>query len=89
MAVPRSKSAMTVGVVLHLVARSFWVMVLPLSFLASARLLRMASPTLEPTVFGLMMSSDRSTFVRCWPSTAGREDFYVISLVLYTCIHVY
>ena len=39
----------------------------------------MASPTREPTVLGLMMSSDRSTFVRCWPSTAGREDWLLLS----------
>lgn len=30
----------------------------------------MASPTCTPTVLGLMMSSLRSTFVRCWPSGA-------------------
>jgi hypothetical protein len=70
-AVPRSMSATTVGVVLHLVARSFCVMVLPLSFLAFDRAVLMASPTFPPTVLGLTMSSDRSTLVRCWPSTAG------------------
>ena len=70
-AVPRSKSATIVGVVLHLVARSFWVMVVPLSFFASPRAFLMASPTRVPTVLGLIISSDRSTFVRCCPSTAG------------------
>jgi len=67
-ALPRSKSAMTVGVVLHFVARSFCVMVPPLSFLLSERALEMAWPTTMPTVLGLMMSSERSTFVRRWPS---------------------
>lgn len=69
-AVPLSKSATIVGVVLHFVARSFCVMVVPLSFFAFARAALMASPTRVPTVLGLTMSSLRSTFVRCWPSTA-------------------
>lgn len=67
-AVPRSKSAMMVGVLLHFVARSFCVMVVPLSFLASERALEMAWPITVPTVLGLMMSSERSTLVRRWPS---------------------
>jgi Zn-dependent membrane protease YugP len=36
---------MMVGVLLHLVAKSFCVMVLPLSFFASERALEMAWPT--------------------------------------------
>jgi hypothetical protein len=65
-AVPRSKSATMVGVVLHLAASSFCV-----SFLGwkALRASMMAWPTSLPTVLGLMMSSDRSTFVRRWPST--------------------
>lgn len=61
---PRSKSAMIVGVLLHFVARSFCVMVVPLSFLASERALEMAWPTAMPMVLGLTMSSERSTLVR-------------------------
>lgn len=72
-AVPRSISAITVGVVLHLVARSFCVIVLPLSFLAFDRAVFIASPTLVPIVLGLTISSLRSTFVRCWPSTEGPD----------------
>ncbi len=63
-AVPRSNSATTPAVVLHRVARSFCVIFG--SIFCRAAL--MASPTTLPTVFGLMMSSLRSTFVRCWPS---------------------
>jgi hypothetical protein len=55
---------MMVGVELHLVARSFWVMVVPLSFFASERAFEMAWPIATPTVLGLMISSERSTFVR-------------------------
>lgn len=63
-AVPRSKSAMTVGVVLHLVASSFCVRV----GVCALRAALMASATLGPTVLGLTMSSLRSTLVRRWPS---------------------
>lgn len=63
-AVPRSKSAITEGVVLHFVARSFCV-ILGSIF---CRVWLITSPTSLPTVFGLMMSSLRSTFVRRWPS---------------------
>lgn len=57
---PRSNSATTVWVVLHLVARSFWVILGSIFW----RVWEMASPTSLPTVLGLMMSSERSTFVR-------------------------
>jgi len=77
---PRSKSAMTVGVVLHLVASSFCVIVLPLSFLTSPRALLMAWPTAMPTVLGLMMSSERSTLVRRWPSVL--EEPYEVGSVI-------
>ena len=60
-------------VVLHFVARSFCVIVVPLSFFAAARAAWMASPTFVPIVFGLTMSSERSTLVRCWPSIAGLD----------------
>lgn len=63
-ALPRSKSATTPWVVLHLVARSFCV-ILGSIF---CRALEMASPTTLPIVLGLMMSSERSTLVRRWPS---------------------
>ena len=63
-AVPRSNSATTPVDVLHFVARSFCV-ILGSIFCRAALI---ASPTTLPTVFGLMMSSLRSTFVRCWPS---------------------
>lgn len=45
----------------------------------------MASPTWVPTVLGLMMSSLRSTFVRCWPSGAPVRPAYFIpvSIILY------
>lgn len=66
-AVPRSKSCMIETVVLHLVARSFCVILGVISFLR----LIMACPTSSPTVLGLMISSLRSTFVRCCPSTEG------------------
>lgn len=61
---PRSKLATMVGVVLHFVARSFWV-ILGSTFCLAAE---MTLPTCLPTVLGLMMSSERSTFVRRWPS---------------------
>ena len=81
-AVPRSKSAMIVGVLLHFVAKSFCVMVVPLSFLASERALEMAWPITVPTVLGLMMSSERSTLVRRWPSVfpdcAAVSELYYI-----------
>jgi hypothetical protein len=63
-ALPRSKSATTDCVVLHLVARSFWV-ILGSIF---CRAPEMQSPTVLPMVLGLMMSSERSTLVRRWPS---------------------
>ena len=66
-AVPRSKSWTMVTVVLHFVARSFCVHLGSISL----RRLMIAWPTTEPTVLGLMISSLRSTFVRCWPSTAA------------------
>ena len=71
LAVPRSKSATMAGVVLQRVARSFWVI------LGSAawRALEMAAPTSLPTVLGLMMSSERSTFVRRWPSVLPLADW--------------
>lgn len=80
-AVPRSKSATMVGVVLHLVARSFWVRALGWK---SARALAMTLPTSLPIVLGLTMSSDRSTFVRRWPSTPGRVAcvIEILSVVL-------
>ena len=70
-AVPRSKSATIVGVVLHLVARSFCVSLGSISCLR----FEMALPTTFPTVFGLTISSDRSTLVRCCPSTPDLVAF--------------
>lgn len=64
LAVPRSKSPMTAGVVLQRVARSFCVILGSTAW----RALEMAAPTSLPMVLGLMMSSERSTFVRRWPS---------------------
>jgi hypothetical protein len=64
-AVPLSKSWTTVTVVLHFVARSFCVILGWISF----RRLTIACPTSKPTVLGFTISSERSTLVRCWPST--------------------
>jgi hypothetical protein len=43
-------------------------MVVPLAFFAADRAVESALPTSMPTVFGLTMSSERSTLVRRWPS---------------------
>jgi len=68
-AVPRSKSATMDCVVLHLVARSFCVILGSIFWRCS----EMTAPTSLPIVVGLTMSSERSTLVRCWPSTPGLE----------------
>ena len=68
-AVPRSKSATMLCVVLHRVARSFCVIFGSIF----CRHSEITAPTSLPTVVGLTMSSDRSTLVRCCPSTPGRE----------------
>jgi hypothetical protein len=68
-AVPLSKSATMLAVVLHLVARSFWVILGSIFWRRS----EMTAPTSLPTVVGLTISSERSTLVRCWPSTPGFE----------------
>jgi hypothetical protein len=66
-AVPLSKSCTIVTVVLHLVARSFCVIFGWISF----RRFTIACPTSRPMVLGLTISSERSTLVRCCPSTDG------------------
>ena len=66
-AVPLSKSCTIVTVVLHFVARSFCVIFGWISF----RRLTIACPTSRPMVFGFTISSERSTLVRCCPSTEG------------------
>jgi hypothetical protein len=66
-AVPLSKSWTTVTVVLHFVARSFCVIFGSISL----RRFTIACPTSRPTVLGFTISSERSTLVRCCPSTDG------------------
>lgn len=61
-------------VVLHLVARSFCVILGSIFCRCSL----MTDPTSLPIVFGLTMSSLRSTLVRCCPSTPGLEDYFVM-----------
>lgn len=61
---PRSKSAMMDAVVLHFVARSFWVILGSIFW----RWSEITLPTSLPTVLGLTISSLRSTLVRRWPS---------------------
>jgi hypothetical protein len=63
---PLSYWAMMLSLVLHLAARSFWVIFGTISFLRFT----MAGPTLGSRVLGLTMSLSRSTLVRCWPSVA-------------------
>lgn len=68
-AVPFSNCWTMEAVVLHFVAKSFWVIFGSIFW----RWAEMALPTTLPMVFGLTISSERSTLVKCCPSTPGLE----------------